>query len=240
MLAGLLADSVAIVESFGDDGSDRALLYPEEQACVARAVDKRRREFTAVRACARRAMAELGVPPAPVLPGERGAPQWSAGLIGTMTHCDGYRAAALARAADLASLGIDAEPHGPLPDGILPSVSLPAERTRLTQLATRWPAVHWDRVLYSAKESVYKAWFPLTHRRLDFDEADIDLSMDPGTAAHGGFHVELLVPGPVVGGIRLGHLQGRWTVDRGFVGTAVTVRHPPAAPPAPAEPRPAP
>ena len=38
-------------------------LYPEEEAVVARAVPKRRREFTVVRGCARRAMEKLGVPP---------------------------------------------------------------------------------------------------------------------------------------------------------------------------------
>jgi 4'-phosphopantetheinyl transferase EntD len=170
-------------------------------------------------------MAQLGVPPAPLLPGERGAPRWPAGLVGSMTHCQGYRAAALARAADLASLGIDAEPHGPLPDGVLPSVALPAERRRLTLLGARRPAVHWDRLLYSAKESVYKAWFPLTGEWLDFEEADIEISLSPGTSSYGHFHAALLVPGPVVGGRRLGHFEGRWTVGRGLIGTAVTVPH---------------
>ncbi|MET9735772.1 4'-phosphopantetheinyl transferase superfamily protein [Streptomyces sp. NPDC006458] len=222
MIDELLPDSVVAVETYGDD---EASLYPEEQAVVARAVDKRRREFAAVRACARRAMEKLGVPPAPVLPGERGAPQWPRGLIGSMTHCHGYRAAALARAADLASLGIDAEPHAPLPLGTLPCVALPAERERLTPLAAHRPEVHWDRLLYSAKESVYKAWFPLTGRWLDFDEADIEISAGPGTAWHGAFHAELLVPGPVLGGRRVRCFEGRWTVGRGLIGTAVTIPH---------------
>ena len=77
--------------------------------------------------------------PQPVLPGERGAPRWPAGVVGSMTHCAGYRAAALVRAADLASLGIDAEPHGPLPEGVLRRVALPAERERL-RAAGRAPA----------------------------------------------------------------------------------------------------
>lgn len=117
--------------------------------------------------------------PQPVLPGERGAPRWPEGLVGSMTHCDGYRAAALVRATDLASLGIDAEPHTPLPDGILPSVSLPAERVRLARLTAGQPAVHWDRLLFSAKESVYKTWFPLTGKWLDFEEADIEIQPLP-------------------------------------------------------------
>jgi 4'-phosphopantetheinyl transferase EntD len=222
----LLPDSVVAVETYGDGEADQAPLYPEEQAVVARAVDKRRREFAAVRACARRAMEKLGVPPQPVLPGERGAPRWPVGLLGSMTHCDGYRAAALVRATDLASLGIDAEPHDPLPEGVLRSVALPAEQERLALLAARQPAVHWDRLLFSAKESVYKAWFPLTGKWLDFEEADIEIHADSGTAPHGRFHAELLVPGPMVGARRLGHFEGRWTARQDLVTTAVTVPRP--------------
>ncbi len=231
MIEELLPGSVVAVEAHGDDAVGGAPLYPEEEAVIARAVQKRRREFTAVRACARRAMEKLGVPAQPVLPGERGAPRWPSGLVGSMTHCDGYCAAALVRAADLASLGIDAEPHDRLPDGVLDSVALPAEQTRLRGLAAAVPAVsavHWDRLLFSAKESVYKAWFPLTGKWLDFLEADIEITAAPATEGaprSGTFHAELLVQGPLVNGHRIAVFDGRWTVQRGLVATAVTVPH---------------
>ncbi|GHH35310.1 4'-phosphopantetheinyl transferase EntD [Streptomyces umbrinus] len=229
MIEELLPESVVAVEAHGDERPGGTTpypeLYPEEQALISRAVEKRRREFTVVRGCARHAMEKLGVPPQAVLPGERGAPQWPAGLIGSMTHCEGYAAAALARATDLASIGIDAEPHLPLPDNVLASVALPDEDRRLRGLAERHPGVHWDRLLFSAKESVYKAWFPLTGKWLDFSEADIDVFMDPGHTTSGGLRTRLLVPGPVVDGRRIGHFDGRWTVRRGLVATAVTVPH---------------
>lgn len=214
-------------------GLGGATLYPEEQALVTRAVPKRVREFTLVRACARRAMEKLGVPPQPVLPGERGAPQWPAGLVGSMTHCEGYCAAALVRATDLASIGIDAEPHQPLPEGVLDSVALSTEREHLRELAEGGPGahgipVHWDRLLFSAKESVYKAWFPLTGKWLDFSEADIAFTAAPGAHPYGTFRARLLVPGPVVDGHELGYFDGRWTVRRGLLGTAVSVPHQPA------------
>ncbi|MET9813058.1 MULTISPECIES: 4'-phosphopantetheinyl transferase superfamily protein [unclassified Streptomyces] len=218
MIEELLPETVVTVEAYGHESADTPL-YPEEEALMARAVAKRRREFAVVRSCARRAMEKLGVPPQPILPGERGAPGWPAGLAGSMTHCDGYGAAALVRAADLASVGIDAEIHGPLPEGVLPSVSLPAEAERLRRLAAEHPGVHWDRLLFSAKESVYKAWFPLTGKWLDFMEADIEITPD------GRFRAELLVPGPLVGDRRLGHFDGRWTAARGLVATAVAVPH---------------
>ncbi|WP_319204824.1 DUF6545 domain-containing protein [Streptomyces sp. ME02-8801-2C] len=77
-----------------------------------------------------------------------------------MTHCDGYRAAAVSRRLDVAALGIDAEPHAPLPPGLLRRIASPSERGHLTALRHTRPALHWDRLFFSAKESVYKAWFP--------------------------------------------------------------------------------
>ncbi|MEU6373087.1 4'-phosphopantetheinyl transferase superfamily protein [Streptomyces sp. NPDC046909] len=223
MIEELLPDSAVAVETYGDDTP--APLFPEEAAVVARVAEKRRREFTGVRSCARRAMEKLGVPRQPVLPGPSGAPQWPAGLIGSMTHCDRFHAAALARATDLVSLGIDAETHEPLPDGVLAYACVPAEAARLRRLAADRPDIHWDRLLFSAKESVYKAWFPLTGQWLDFTEADIELFTDPGERFTGGLRAELLVPGPIVAGRRLGTFEGRWTVQGGFLATAVVVPH---------------
>ncbi|KND44729.1 4'-phosphopantetheinyl transferase family protein [Streptomyces stelliscabiei] len=225
MIEELLPGAVVVVEAYAPD-TDAAVegieLYPEEEAVVARAVAKRRREFTVVRACARRAMEKLGVAPRAIVPGERGAPGWPDGLTGSMTHCEGYAAAALVRQDDLASLGIDAEPHGALPEGVLAAIALPAEETRLGRLTAGDPTVHWDRLLFSAKESVYKAWFPLTGRWLDFSEADIEISVEPGGRS-GALRAELLVPGPAVDGRRVDAFAGRWTVRRGLVATAVSV-----------------
>ncbi|UXY25283.1 4'-phosphopantetheinyl transferase family protein [Streptomyces sp. HUAS TT20] len=225
MIEELLPDCVVAVEAYGDDESGNTALYPEEEALLARAVAKRRREFTVVRSCARRAMDKLGVPPQPILPGERGAPNWPDGLAGSMTHCDGYGAAALVRTVDLATLGIDAEPHQPLPDGILDAVCLPTEAERLRRLALDHPDVHWDRLLFSAKESVYKAWYPLTGKLLDFTEVAITVVADPTEQRSGGFRARLLVPGPSVGDRRLNLLEGRWAVQQGLVATAVSVPH---------------
>ncbi|MFD5466399.1 4'-phosphopantetheinyl transferase [Kitasatospora sp. NPDC127059] len=215
MIGDLLPD-VVVTEVAYDDPPE-ARLEPAEEAAVARAVDKRRREFTTVRHCARTALTRLGVPYRPLVPGLRGAPSWPEGVVGSLTHCDGFRAAAVTRAGALASLGIDAEPALPLPEGVLGSVALPVEQQRLTALTAAQPATPWDRILFSAKESVYKAWFPLTELWLDFHEAELDLSPD------GTFTARLLVPGPVVGGRRLDGFDGRWAVRDGLLATAIAV-----------------
>lgn len=192
-------------------------LYPEEARLVARSVDRRKQEFAAVRVCARRAMADLGLPPVPVLTGHRGMPLWPDGVIGSMTHCDGYRAAALARTSRARAIGIDAEPNEPLPPDVHEIVSLPSERARMP--GTDGTGVHWDRLLFSAKESVFKTWFPLTRTELDFTEADITFHHGPGPAAEGTFTAELLRTAP---GMPASY-EGRWLVAEGLAVTAIVL-----------------
>lgn len=215
MIKEILPAQVVGAEAFADVPG--LMLFPEEEALVARAVDKRRREFTTARACARTALASLGVAPAPILPGERGAPQWPSGIVGSITHCAGYRAAAVARARDVRTIGLDAEPEEVLPDGVLAVVSLPGERERLRDLAAAAPGTCWDRLLFCAKEATYKAWFPLTRQWLGFEDADITINAGDGT-----FESRLLVPAPAVGGSPLAGFTGRWLARDGLLLTAIT------------------
>ena len=208
--------AVASTEMFADPPD--VALFPEEELLVARAVDKRRREFTTARACARSALARLGVEPAPILTGERGAPGWPPGVVGSITHCAGYRAAAVAPARAVLTVGVDAEPDDPLPDGVLAVISLPGERGRLADLAGAAPGVNWDRLLFCAKEATYKAWFPVARRWLGFEDADVTID-----SANGTFLASLLVPAPAP----LARLSGRWLARDGLILTAITV---PASP----------
>jgi 4'-phosphopantetheinyl transferase EntD len=213
----ILPPQIAAMESFGDISD--AVLFPEERVAIARAADSRRREFATARTCARTALARLGQPMAAVLPGPRGAPQWPEGVVGSITHCAGYRAAAVALARDVVSLGVDAEPDEALPDhGMLELIALDSERIRLGELAARTPGISWDRLLFSAKESVYKTWFPLARRWLDFESADVRIDAEQGT-----FTAQLLVPGPLVNGSPLSVLRGRWIADHGLLVTAIVL-----------------
>jgi len=215
VLGDLLPASVAVAERF-DDSAD-VVLFPDEERAIARAVPKRRNEFATARLCARQALAELGVPPVPILPGLRGAPGWPVGIVGSLTHCAGYRAAAVANATSVAALGIDAEPNAGLPDDVANLVALPIELDRLAELAATDRRVCWDRLLFSAKEAVYKAWFPLAQRWLDFHEADVTFERD------GRFTARLLVPGPRLGDRDLTGFDGRWLAANGLVLSAVAV-----------------
>ncbi|MBV6701511.1 4'-phosphopantetheinyl transferase superfamily protein [Kitasatospora aureofaciens] len=176
MISTLLPAAAVAVEST----IDREIpLFPAEARHVRDAVVGRQREFTTVRWCARQALGRLGLPVVPILPGHRGAPRWPEQLVGSMTHCAGYRAAVLAPRAEVSAIGIDAEPNAPLPDRVLDSISLPEERAWIERLSWSAAEVSWDRLLFSIKESVYKTWFPLTGRELGFEDALV--TVDPVT-----------------------------------------------------------
>jgi 4'-phosphopantetheinyl transferase EntD len=216
MIEAILPSAAAVAEA-RDDGSP-AELFPEEEAAVAKAVEKRRREFASGRGCAHRALARLGVAAGPVPAGERGEPLWPEGVVGTITHCRGYRGCAVARAEDLVTIGIDAEPHAALPEGVIGEITRPEELEALAELAGTEPAIHWDRLLFSAKEAVYKAWYPLAGRWLGFEDAE--LTIDPRRRA---FRARLLVPGPLLAGEEVSGFAGRWLVEDGIVLTAIAV-----------------
>jgi len=212
----ILPPGVIAVEA-RDDATD-ARLFPEEELALGRAVEKRRREFTTARTCARAALEKLGFPAGPIPSGERGEPLWPVGAVGSITHCDGYRACAVARSSEIVTMGIDAEPNAALRDGLISDIARPEELPALRRLESDLPDVHWDRLLFSAKESVYKAWFPLARRWLGFEDAVI--AIDPGA---GTFAARLLVAGPPLAGGQLRGFSGRWRVADGIIATAIAV-----------------
>lgn len=204
MLADLLPSGVVVAEAFGEPRP--VPLLGDEHAAVAHAVAARRAEYAAVRGCARDALAVLGhgrpaVPSAP----DR-SPVWPAGVVGALTHCDGYRAAAVAAAETWAGVGIDAEPLAPLPEGVADLVMDADERSAVADVAA-----HAQRVVFSAKESVYKVWSPLVRTWLGFEDVRVDLAAHTFTA-----HVDRPGLGTDV-------LHGRWTTGRGVVVTAVAL-----------------
>ena len=106
-----------------------------------------------------------------------------------------------------------------LPDGVLDAISLPAERAELAALPA---GMHWDRILFCAKEATYKAWFPLTKRWLGFEDAHIIFDVD-GSGSAGSFESTILIDGATLSGPPLTSLAGRWSVDRELVLTAIVL-----------------
>ena len=216
IVRSLFADDVRVAE-VDPRRVDPSVLLPEEERQVARAVDKRRRQFAAGRLLARRLIAELGGPAElPLLNGEDRAPIWPAGIVGTISHTDRWAAVAAARQGEIRSLGCDLELDGPLEPATWRVVLTPDERADLESLPAADRGLMAKR-FFCAKEATYKALYPLTGAVLEFD--DLELELDPDGA---GFQAVLKRPvalfdeGESLGG-------GLQTAD-GLIAAAVTIR----------------
>ncbi len=186
-------------------------LYEEELRAIANASDGRRREFAGGRACARHALDLLGVPPGPLPIGVDGAPEWPAGVVGSITHKGRYRAAAVALSRDLAGLGVDAELDEPLPTGVLEAIASAQELDEVQRLLAEQPGTRWDRLLFSAKEAAMKASHPLVIGPAAMRAAEARLNARAGTFA------AVVTPD---GGQAI---AGAWTARPGFLVTVATV-----------------
>jgi len=164
--AGLLRRAVGpgpAVHTLWGDATPSSPLTPAEAHVIAAAVPSRRREFTAGRACARAALEELGHHGWSLLPGPRREPLWPDGVVGSISHCPGLAVAVAARSAGTLAIGVDVETDAPVPANVVRSVMDAGEAQAIERLAAQDAVTPWERLLFSAKESVYKAWYPLRH-----------------------------------------------------------------------------
>jgi 4'-phosphopantetheinyl transferase EntD len=149
---------------------DEHALLPEEAAAFASSVVKVRRASGAARVVARQLLARLGHPECPVPRAASGAPVWPAGVVGSLAHDARVAVAAVAMSRDVGALGIDVEPAERLPSGLLGLVATPQERLEIGDDPFQ------GRLLFAAKEAVYKAVYPLDRTFLDHHDVQINLA----------------------------------------------------------------
>ena len=212
MIEDVLPDGIAT--SWMCDYRFADQLLPEEAAELGNAACGRRWEFAAGRSCAKRALEKLGIPRQPILRDPHRAPVWPAGVVGSITHCEGYIASAVAPRSEWLSLGIDAEVDQHLSLDTVQQISTDSEREWLRAAPKD---VNWNLLLFSAKESLYKAWFPITRSWLGFEE--VTLEFRPKEQM---FRARLLVDRPGLTDV-LSKMCGRYVFRAGLVLTGVVL-----------------
>lgn len=193
-----------------------APLATEEAVRVARALPARRAEYARGRAAAREALTLLGVATGPLPSAPDRAPVWPEGVVGSISHCEGFCAAVVAKLEHAGGLGFDAEPDAPLPPGVADYVCTPQDTPALWSPRLR-EALTWPKLVFSAKEAVFKCQHPRFRLPLDFPDVAITFLAEDGPQ-HGRFHAHL-EPGrhrP-----ETGRFQGSWRALHGLLLTAV-------------------
>lgn len=216
-LARLFGPEVAASELRGV--CEPQLLLREELRCVSRARLPRRQEFAAGRVCARHAMAQLGIMGYALGMAADRQPEWPPGLVGSITHTQGYCGAVVAERRRMRSVGLDAEVVADVTPNLWPRICAPSERAWLGTL----PAGSAQRaaaLIFAAKEAYYKCQFPLTGEALGF--LDVTVRCDDLAADHGQFsmlpqraiELDRSYPPP----------SGRFRFHEGYVCAGVAVR----------------
>ena len=160
---------VAVGHRLISPGDEHALLK-EEVPALAASVVKVRRASGAARIVARQLLTQLGYANCALPKGPAGAPVWPAGIVGSLAHDSRVAVAAVGMRADVGALGIDVEPAECLPSELLDLVATPQERLNLGD------DVYRGRLLFVAKEAVYKAVYPLDQTFLEHHDVEINLS----------------------------------------------------------------
>lgn len=170
-----------------------------------RAIPSRQAEFRAGRVAARRAMAAAGLDPSAVPMGRDRAPIWPVGMRGSIAHCEGACVSLIARAGEVASLGLDIEPSRDLPRPLWDTVLLQSEMQEVER--QEQPGLH-ALAHFVAKEAVYKAQYPLTGALFDFHTLEIVFNGDHFSARFTK-NVQPFAPNTQV--------QGRLVLSSGFI-----------------------
>jgi 4'-phosphopantetheinyl transferase EntD len=215
ILRELFGDEIRVAE-MDPRSADTAALLPAESAVVADAVDRRRREFASGRFLARRLFAQLDLPDGlEVGVGRNGCPLWPDGIVGSITHTASWAAVAVAPREIAGAVGCDLEKDHPLPSPLWKVVCSPLEQRFL---AGR-PAAERGRLatlLFSIKECLFKAQYPITGRTLRFHDVEVELETGSGQFTA----VLQRNAGPLPRGRAV---AGRFRFHRGLVATAVVL-----------------
>jgi 4'-phosphopantetheinyl transferase EntD len=149
-----------------------------EQPFIKKAVEKRRREFSAGRTCARQALRELGCADAPIIHNQNGAPLWPPGIVGSITHSKTHAAAAVAERSRLRGLGIDMETVSRVSPAIAGKILTGPEQACLQQQPDPSAQQRLLALCFSAKEAIYKCLHPLLQGRIGFEDARVECAPD--------------------------------------------------------------
>lgn len=147
-------------------------LLPIELPLVEGRGSRRRDEFSSGRYCARRAMATRGLPGGAVLTGTSRSPVWPAGTCGSLTHSRQLAGAAVS--GTLSGLGLDIEHYGRLSARAAERILTEAESQELHDLDEDF--LRLATIVFSAKEAVYKAIYPITGLYVGYREVQITLN----------------------------------------------------------------
>ncbi|HYD78352.1 MAG TPA: 4'-phosphopantetheinyl transferase superfamily protein [Paucimonas sp.] len=165
--------------AYDDDGLAGGVLHsaphpapamtPRLPAALERAVPKRQAEYLAGRYCAQASLSAIGLP-APVEINSDRSPRWPPGGVGSISHADGLAVAVAARRERYGAVGIDVERMLDAETAAQIGGMLVVE-DEMDLRPAGWSRERFLTLVFSAKEALYKAVYPLCGQIMEFHDA---------------------------------------------------------------------
>lgn len=136
-----------------------------------RAVPKRKAEFVAGRSVALEALQSAGCDCVELPIGEHRAPVWPEGWTGSISHTDGLALATISSSSEVSFLGLDVENliAETQVESLMPMFVSSKEREQMP--ATSLSFQYFATLVFSAKESIFKAIYPYVRTYLEFSDS---------------------------------------------------------------------
>ncbi|SDL53372.1 4'-phosphopantetheinyl transferase EntD (siderophore biosynthesis) [Maridesulfovibrio ferrireducens] len=210
----LFPDSVVTAESLPH--ISRSSLHEDEWEIVADSVPERQAEFCGGRVCAHQALKQLGMADSAILQNKDRSPRWPDNVTGSISHTQGYCAAAVAKKDDIEGVGLDVELDSPLDWKLSELICSPQELIWLSSypLSERSKLA---KIFFSTKEAAFKCQFPITQEFIDYAQAEITLDFNELS-----FNVIVTHKSPEVS-LVCSKIHGRYEVKNGFILSGATI-----------------
>ena len=170
----------------------------------------RKNAFSSGRYAVHLAQNELGLEPSEILAAGR-RPIWPAGQVGAITHSTDLAAAIVS--CDVFSVGLDIERLGRIKEKLYDKFFTSLELESINEMTDR----EGETIIFSAKESIYKAIYFTLRRYVNFKEVELTLNAEDSS-----FSVSYI--GENMASLRNHRTRGYWSVCKDHVLTLVEIR----------------
>ncbi len=189
-------------------------LHPIEQQHIKDAVLKRRQEFSTGRVCAHSALGNLGQTSDAILAGEKREPIWPDGVVGSISHSGNCCVAGVSTDPNVLSIGLDVETREGVSKGVRDLVCTCEELEALEENKDN-PEL-W-KLIFSAKESIYKSLYPVLKCWISFSQASLYFDFNAMTYTV-VMDESLNIPDDI-----LQNMHGRFVVSEDYLFTSMEI-----------------
>lgn len=158
---------------FSEEDVDVSFLTDKEAALISNRHERYQQNFIRGRICAKRALMGMGFrwEVLELLRLPDGQVSWPEGVVGSISHTEGFAGAIVGWKSEFQSIGLDIEKRNRVPSTLWDRVFTEREKENLSQFPKEIQSEKATEI-FSLKEAFYKFQWPLTHQFLGMRDVE--------------------------------------------------------------------